>query len=85
MKVKAVKEGVMVRLIVNGIPMFVSNVPVEVDENNTEVMEQVDTMVKLGWLEVVQEVVQEVRREEAKGEEVKARGKRGGGKIEGGE
>jgi len=81
MKVKAAKEGVMVRLIVNGMPVFVSNVPVEVDENNLEVMEQVETMVKLGWLEVVQEV----REEGVKGEEVKVKGRRGGGKVEGGE
>jgi hypothetical protein len=75
MKVRAAKGGVMVRLIVNGVPMFVTAVPVEVDENNPEVMEQVETMVKLGWLEVVQEEVKE--------EEAKARGKRGGGKVEG--
>jgi hypothetical protein len=76
MKVKAAKEGVMVRLIVNGMPVFITNVPYEVDENNPEVMEQVETMVKLGWLEVVQEV----------GEgEVKVRGRKGGSKVEGGE
>jgi len=76
MKVKAAKEGVMVRLIVNGMPVFITNVPYEVDENNPEVMEQVETMVKLGWLEIVQEV------EEG---EVKVRGRRGGSKVEGGE
>jgi hypothetical protein len=76
MKVRAAKEGVMVRLIVNGMPVFITNVPYEVDENNPEVMEQVETMVKLGWLEIVQEV------EEG---EVKARGRRGGSKVEGGE
>jgi len=80
MKVRAAKEGVMVRLIVNGMPLFVVNVPVDVDENNPEVMEQVETMVKLGWLEIVQE---EVKGEEAKEEEVRARSKRGGGKMEG--
>jgi hypothetical protein len=59
MKIKAAKDGVMVRLIVNGIPMFVTNVSVEVDEDNPEVMEQVETMVKLGWLvEVKEEKVQ---------------------------
>jgi hypothetical protein len=76
MKVKAAKEGVMVRLIVNGMPVFITNVPYEVDENNPEVMGQVDAMVKLGWLEVVQEVGEE---------EVKVRGRRGGSKVESGE
>jgi hypothetical protein len=80
MKIKAAKDGVMVRLIVNGMPVFVTLVPIAVDENNPEVMEQVETMVKLGWLEVVQEV-----KEEVKEEEVKVRGKRGGSKVEGGE
>jgi len=80
MKIKAAKDGVMVRLIVNGMPMFVTNVPVEVDENNPEVMEQVETMVKLGWLEVVREV-----NEAVEGGEVKVKGKRGGSKVEGGE
>jgi hypothetical protein len=55
MKVKATKEGVMVRLIVNGMPVFVTNVPYEVDENNPEVMEQVEAMMKLGWLVEVKE------------------------------
>jgi hypothetical protein len=80
MKVKAAKEGVMVRLIVNGMPLFVTSASVEVDENNPEVREQIETMVKLGWLEIVQE---EVKGEEAKEEEVRARSKRGGGKMEG--
>jgi hypothetical protein len=80
MKIKAAKDGVMVRLIVNGMPMFITNVPVEVDENNPEVMEQVETMMKLGWLEVVREVKEAV--EEG---EVKVRGKRGSSKVESGE
>jgi len=81
MKIKATKDGVMVRLVINGMPMFITNVPVEVDENNPEVMEQVETMVKLGWLEVVQEQV----REDVKEGEVKAKSRRGGSKVEGGE
>jgi hypothetical protein len=55
MKVKVAKEGVMVRLIVNGMPIFVTDMPYEVDENNLEVMEQVETMMKLGWLVEVKE------------------------------
>jgi hypothetical protein len=59
MKIKAAKDGVMVRLVVNGMPMFVTNSPVDVDENNPEVMGQVDAMMKLGWLvEVKEEKVQ---------------------------
>jgi hypothetical protein len=80
MKIKAAKDEVMVRLIVNGMPMFITNVPVEVDENNPEVMEQVETMVKLGWLEVVREVKEAV--EEG---EVKVKSKRGSSKVEIGE
>lgn len=64
MKVKAAKDGVMVRLVVNGMPLFVAGTPVEVDENNPEVMEQVDAMMKLGWLvEVKEEKAQEVKEE----------------------
>jgi len=55
MKVKAAKDGVMVRLVVNGMPLFVTSSPVDVDENNLEVMEQVNTMMKLGWLVEVKE------------------------------
>jgi len=45
MKVKAAKEGVMVRLIVNGMPLFVTSASVEVDENNPEVREQIEPLV----------------------------------------
>jgi len=72
MKVKAAKDGVMVRLVVNGMPVFVTSEPVDVDEGNLEVMKQVDAMMKLGWLvEVKKEEV------ETKSEEV---GKRGSGR-----
>ena len=64
MKIKVAKDGVMVRLVVNGMPLFVAGAPVEVDENNPEVMEQVDAMMKLGWLvEVKEEKAQEVKEE----------------------
>jgi len=62
MKVKAAKDGVMVRLVVNGMPLFVTSNPVDIDEANPEVMEQVDAMMKLGWLvEVKEEKVQTER------------------------
>jgi len=57
MKVKAAKDGVMVRLVINGMPLFVTDVPVDVDEGNLEVMEQVNSMMKLGWLVEVKEEV----------------------------
>ena len=77
MKVKAAKDGVMVRLVVNGMPLFVSDNPVDVDENNPEVMEQVDAMMKLGWLvEVKEEKAYEVKEEKTQ-----VRGSKKGGQV----
>jgi hypothetical protein len=85
MKVKAAKDGVMVRLVVNGMPLFVSDNPVDVDENNPEVMEQVDAMMKLGWLvEVKEEKAYEVKEEKAyevKEEKTQVRGSKKGGQV----
>ncbi len=64
MKIKAAKDGVMVRLVVNGMPVFVTSEPVDVDEGNLEVMEQVNSMVKLGWLIEVKEEEVKTKSEE---------------------
>jgi len=65
MKIKAAKDGVMVRLVVNGMPLFVTNQPVDVDDNNLEVMEQVNAMMKLGWLIEVKEDKVQMKTKEA--------------------
>jgi hypothetical protein len=65
MKIKAAKDGVMVRLVVNGMPLFVTNQPVDVDDNNLEVMEQVNVMMKLGWLIEVKEDKVQMKTKEA--------------------
>jgi hypothetical protein len=77
MKVKASKDGVMVRLVVNGMPLFVAGTPVEVDENNAEVMEQVDAMMKLGWLVEVREE----KAYEVKEEKTQSKGSKKGGQV----
>jgi hypothetical protein len=56
MKVRASRDDAMVRLVVKGKPVFViSSAPVEIDIEDSDVREQVELMLKLGWLVLVEE------------------------------
>jgi urease accessory protein UreH len=70
MKVKSARDDAMVRLVVGGNPVFVTNVPVEIDESDEEAMNQVNSMISLGWLVRVEEEVKEDVQEEKVQEEV---------------
>jgi hypothetical protein len=86
MKVKAAKDGVVVRLMVGGNAVFVTSNPVEIDEKDVEAMAQVESMMKLGWLVEVKEEIKEEVKEEVKAK--KGSGKKGSAKMksrEGGE
>jgi urease accessory protein UreH len=71
MKVKSARDDAMVRLVVGGNPVFVTNVPMEIDESDEDAMNQVNSMISLGWLVRVQEEVKEDVQEEKVQEEVK--------------
>ena len=69
MKVRATQPGMSVRLLINGQPVFVTQVrAIEVDMENMEVAQQVRYMIELGWLEEVKEekVIDSGRVEQAK-------------------
>jgi hypothetical protein len=56
MKVRASRDDAMVRLMIKGNPVYVvSREPVEVDMEDQNVREQVELMLKLGWLLPVEE------------------------------
>jgi len=56
MKVRASRNDAMVRLIIKGNPVYVvSDEPIEVDMEDQNVKEQVELMLKLGWLLPVEE------------------------------
>jgi hypothetical protein len=65
MKVRASRDDAMVRLIVKGNPVYVvSNEPVEVDMEDPNIREQVELMLKLGWLLPVEESTQSIQVED---------------------
>jgi len=71
MKVKSARDDAMVRLVIGGNPVFVTNVPVEIDENDAEAMDQVNSMISLGWLVKVVEEAKEEAQDEKVVEEAK--------------